>query len=61
MDFTLQISRDNTVNSYYNVDLFPDQQLDYDLDFYDSLEIDKVRLPFFTKNQNTFNRQKQDF
>lgn len=49
MDFTLQISRDNTVNSYYNVDLFPDQQLDYDLDFYDSLEINKVRLPFFTK------------
>lgn len=49
MDFTLQISRDNTVNSYYNVDLFPEQQLDYDLDFYDSLEIDKVKLPFFTK------------
>ena len=49
MDFTLQISRDNTANSYYNVDLFPEQQLDYDLDFYDSLEIDKVRLPFFTK------------
>jgi hypothetical protein len=49
MDFTLQLSRDNTANSYYNVDLFPEQQLDYDLDFYDSLEIDKVRLPFFTK------------
>lgn len=49
MDFTLQISRNNTANSYYNVDLFPEQQLDYDLDFYDSLEIDKVRLPFFTK------------
>lgn len=48
MDFKLEISRDNTANSYYNVDLFPKQQLEYDLDFYDSLEIDKVKLPFYT-------------
>lgn len=46
MDFRLEISRDNV--NYYDVDLFPKQQLDYDLDFYDSLEIDKVKLPFYT-------------
>ena len=46
MEFSLQISRDNV--TYYNVDLFPEQQLDYDLDFYDSVEIDKVKLPFYT-------------
>lgn len=46
MEFKLEISRDNI--SYYEVDLFPEQQLDYDLDFYDSLEIDKVKLPFYT-------------
>ena len=46
MEFKLEISRDNV--TYYNVDLFPEQQLDYDLDFYDSLEIDKIKLPFYT-------------
>lgn len=49
MEFKLEISRDNTANSYYEVDLFPEQQLEYDLDFYDSVEIDKVKLPFYTK------------
>jgi hypothetical protein len=49
MEFKLEISRDNSANSYYEVDLFPQQQLEYDLDFYDSLEIDKVKLPFYTK------------
>ena len=49
MEFKLEISRDNTINSYYDVDLFPEQQLEYDLDFYDSVEIDKVKLPFYTK------------
>lgn len=48
MEFSLQISRDNSTGSYVDVDLFPQQQLDYDLDFYDSLEIDKVKLPFYT-------------
>tara|TARA_R110000772_G_scaffold198192_1_gene308858 strand:- start:38 stop:2749 length:2712 start_codon:yes stop_codon:yes gene_type:complete len=48
MEFKLEISRDNLANSYYDVDLFPQQELEYDLDFYDSLEIDKVRLPFYT-------------
>ena len=47
MEFKLEISRDNV--TYYNVDLFPEQQLEYDLDFYDSVEIDKVKLPFYTK------------
>ena len=47
MEFKLEISRDNV--NYYEVDLFPQQQLDYDLDFYDSVEIDKVKLPFYTK------------
>ena len=46
MEFKLEISRDNV--TYYDVDLFPEQKLDYDLDFYDSLEIDKVKLPFYT-------------
>jgi len=49
MDFKLEISRTNIANSYYDVDLFPQQKLEYDLDFYDSLEIDKVKLPFYTK------------
>ena len=49
MDFKLEISRTNLANSYSEVDLFPEQQLEYDLDFYDSLEIDKVKLPFYTK------------
>ena len=48
MDFTLEISRDNSANSYYPVDLFPDQRLEYDLDFYDSFDIDKVKIPFYT-------------
>ena len=46
MEFSLEISRDNV--NYQPVDLFPEQQLDYDLDFYDSLEIDKIKLPFYT-------------
>ena len=44
MIFTLEISRDNS--SYVEVDLFPDSQLEYSVDFYDSLEPEKVRLPF---------------
>ena len=47
MEFKLEISTDNV--TYNDVDLFPEQQLEYDLDFYDSLEIDKVKLPFYTK------------
>ena len=47
MEFKLEISKDNV--TYNDVDLFPEQQLEYDLDFYDSLEIDKVKLPFYTK------------
>ena len=44
MDFKLEISRDNS--TYYKVDLFPDSELNYDVDFYDNLEIDKIKLPF---------------
>jgi len=46
MDFKLEISRDSV--TYYKADLFPNQQLEYDVDFYDRIEIDKVRLPFST-------------
>jgi len=44
MDFKLEISTDNT--NYYSVDLFPNSELEYNVDFYDSLEIDKIKLPF---------------
>lgn len=44
MDFKLEISRDNT--NYYQVDLFPDSELEYNVNFYDNLEIDKIKLPF---------------
>lgn len=65
MDFKLEISRDNSINSYYPVDLFPKQQLDYDVEFYDDIDIEKVKLPFYTdlripltdnnKSANVFN------
>lgn len=44
MIFKLEISRNNT--NYYSVDLFPNQQLDYDVDFYDSLDVNQIKLPF---------------
>ena len=46
MDFKLEISRDNS--TYYSLDLFPNQELEYSLDFYDSVDIDKVKIPFFS-------------
>ena len=46
MNFELEISNDNV--NFFKVDLFPEQQLEYDLDFYDSLDISKVKLPFYT-------------
>ena len=46
MNFELEISNDNV--SFFKVDLFPEQQLEYDLDFYDSLDVSKVKLPFYT-------------
>lgn len=49
MYFSLKISRDNTTNSYYEVDLFPEQELNYDVEFYDSINIDKIKLPFYTE------------
>lgn len=44
MVFKLEISRDNS--TFFEVDLFPDPQLEYNVDFYDSLEPNKIRLPF---------------
>ena len=65
MDFKLEISRDNSANSYYAVDLFQKQELDYDVEFYDDIDIDKVKIPFYTdlripltdnnKSANVFN------
>ena len=46
MDFKLEISTDNT--TFYSVDLFPDSELEYSVDFYDNLNVDSVKLPFFT-------------
>ena len=46
MDFKLEISTDNT--TFYSVDLFPDSELEYSVDFYDNLDVDSVKLPFFT-------------
>ena len=46
MVFKLEISRDNT--NYYTLDLFPNQNLEYSLDFYDSIDIDKIKMPFFS-------------
>ena len=46
MDFKLEISTDN--NTFYSVDLFPDSELEYSVDFYDNLDVDSVKLPFFT-------------
>ena len=44
MVFKLEIRRSNS--SFLPVDLFPDPQLEYNVDFYDSLEPNKIRLPF---------------
>ena len=46
MNYKLEISTDNT--TFYSVDLFPDSELEYSVDFYDNLNVDSVKLPFFT-------------
>jgi hypothetical protein len=46
VDFNLKISRDGA--NYYDLDLFPDQRLEYSLDFFDSLDLSKIKLPFYT-------------
>ena len=46
LDFVLKVSSDGV--NYNNADLFPDQQLDFEIDFYDSLSIDSIKMPFFT-------------
>ncbi len=61
LDFNLDISRNGS--DFYSVDLFPDQRLEYSLDFYDSLELEKIKMPFYTslrlpltQNNKTANR-----
>lgn len=44
MVFRLQISTDNV--NFQSVDLFPNQELEYNVDFYDSLEVNQIKLPF---------------
>jgi hypothetical protein len=44
MVLKLEIRRDNT--SFVELDLFPNSQLEYDVDFYDTLDVSKIRLPF---------------
>ena len=55
MIFKLEISRNNV--DYYEIDLFPNQQLNYDVDFYDSLDVDKIKLPFATDMKNPFDHK----
>ena len=60
MNFKLEISADNT--TFTTVDLFPDSELEYNVDFYDNLDVSSIKLPFFTTlkipltsgNQTTF-------
>ncbi len=47
MYFSLKISRDNS--TFYELDLFPEQSLNYDIEFYDTINIDKIKLPFYTE------------
>lgn len=49
MYFSLKISRDNIPANFYEVDLFPEQSLNYDIEFYDTINIDKIKLPFYTE------------
>jgi|14BtaG_2_1085337.scaffolds.fasta_scaffold01458_6 hypothetical protein len=60
MNFKLEISVNNT--TFTTVDLFPDSELEYNVDFYDNLDVGSIKLPFFTTlkipltsgNQTTF-------
>ena len=47
MIFKLEVSTQPTTG-FESVDLFPNQQLNYDIDFYDSLDVNKVAVPFST-------------
>jgi len=44
MVLKLEISRDNS--SFFDIDLFSDSELEYNVDFYDTLDVSKIRLPF---------------
>lgn len=44
MVLKLEIRRSNT--AFVEVDLFPNSELEYNVDFYDTLDVSKIRLPF---------------
>jgi hypothetical protein len=46
MSFTLSISSDNA--TFYEVDLFEEQELFYEASFYDDVDADKIKIPFYT-------------
>lgn len=46
MNFKLEISTDNS--TFTAVDLFNDSELEYNIDFYDNLDIGNIKLPFST-------------
>jgi len=46
MNFKLGLSSDNV--TYSNIDLFPNQNLTYDAEFYDDKDISSVKIPFVT-------------
>lgn len=46
MSFTLSISSNNV--TYNEIDLFENQDLFYESSFYDDVDIDKIKIPFYT-------------
>jgi hypothetical protein len=46
MNFNLLVSPNNT--SYQTLELFEQQDLSYDASFYDDVDIDKIKVPFYT-------------
>ena len=47
MNFELSLSTNNT--SYTDIDLFPNQTLQYDAEFYDDKDVSSVKIPFITE------------
>ncbi len=46
MSFTLSISSDNV--TFYEVDLFEEQELFYEASFYDDVDVSTIKIPFYT-------------
>ena len=44
MILKLEIRTETT--AFVEVDLFPNSELEYNVDFYDTLDVSKIRLPF---------------